>query len=72
MKLDEIRMKHFTEKNGKTRFRKLFRHMKLLLRYTDEHHVLIDEYDKRAKALDCTVEEVKFPPGAWAELEFKW
>ena len=70
--LDEIRMKHFTEKNGKTRFRKLSQQMKLLLRYTDEHHALIDEYDKRAKALNCTVEEVKFPQGAWAELEFKW
>lgn len=70
--LDEIRMRHYREKNGKTRFRKLNQHMKLLLPHSREHHRLSDEYDQRAKRLKCKVEDLEFPTEAWNELEFKW
>ncbi len=70
--LDEARMRHYREKNGKTRFRKLHQHMKLLLPYSREHHALTEKYDQRAKKLKCKVEDLKFPPEAWSEVEFKW
>lgn len=70
--LDEARMRHYKEKNGKTRFKKLNQHMKLLLHYSDEHHTLTNEYKQRAKKLNCEVEDLKFPSEAWSELEFKW
>lgn len=70
--LDEIRMRHYTEKNGKTRFKKLNQHIELILHYTKEHLELMQHYEERAKRLNCNIENLEIPLQMWNDVEFKW
>ncbi len=70
--LDQVRMDHLTEKNGKTRFKKLLRNMKPFNGPFDPTYKEIIAYFKReAKRLNCRIEDLRGPEDLDA-LAYKW
>jgi len=70
--LDEVRLNHLSEKNGKPRFKRLLQNMKPFILFSKEHSAMVKKLEKQAEKYKCKVEDLKYSGEIYDDLKYKW
>ena len=70
--LDEVRLNHLSEKNGKPRFKRLSENMKPFVLFSKEYNAMVKKLEKQAEKHKCKVEDLRYSDEIYDDLKYKW